>query len=201
MTDWKVRRLPSWMSQRENKRGVLRLLGRSGWAGQSVVDRTVINPGRVDGSRNKVVIDRGMFASLSYKGKDALVDPTSKAFRRGKTALNSQFDPSSKAFRDVIIMKGQAGTISKRQNSVFDLGADTAPDTWIFSNTTLKHGPFNHMQRIWIKNFGKEDRIVLRNIGGRTFRYKDLRRQGNGVYGLNGVPVDKLRITLVDGLR
>ncbi|WP_198006427.1 hypothetical protein [Cyanobium sp. PCC 7001] len=188
------------MSKRENSRGVLKLSGNSGWAGKSVVDRTVINPGRVDGRPNKVVVDRGMFASLSYQGKDALVDPTSKAVRKGRSALNSQFDPGSKAFRDVIIMKAQAGTISKRFNSVFDLGADKARDVWVFSNTTQKHGPFNHMQRIRIKNFGREDRIVLRNIG-RTFRFKDLRRIGNGVYGLSGVPTDKLNITLVDGLR
>jgi hypothetical protein len=172
MTNWTVSNRPAWMRQSVNKKGRLSLRGNNGWAGQPVVSRTSVNPGKSDGKKNRVVVDRGMFASFSYKGNKDV---------------------------DHVIFGGQAGAITKRANSVINFGNDKSKDVFEFANTTRTHGPFNHMQRFVVRNFGRGDEIRLQNIG-RTFRFKDLRRFGDGVYGLNGVPLDKLRITLAKGL-
>jgi hypothetical protein len=150
------------------RKGKLSLLGNDGWAGQSVVSRSTVRAGRSDGKVNRVLVDRGMFASFRYRGNED---------------------------RDKVIFGGQAGAITKRFNSVIDFGRDQVRDIFSFANNTRSHGPFNHMQRFVINNFGREDVIRLRNVG-RTFRFRDLRSFGNGVYGLNGVPLDKLRINL-----
>ena len=79
----------------------------------------------------------------------------------------------------------QAGAITKRKDSVIDFGNDNVRDVFVFKNT-VPGKPFNHAQRFTIKNFGREDRIVLRNIG-QTFEFKDIRRDGSlpGVSPLN----------------
>ncbi|SBO41742.1 hypothetical protein [Cyanobium sp. NIES-981] len=154
------------------KKGKFSLVGNNGWAGQPVVSRTRVSAGATDGDVNRVYVNRGMFASFNYRGnKD----------------------------RDKVIFGGQAGAITKRANSVIDFGNDRVRDVFVFTNTTREHGPFNHMQRFVIKNFGREDVVRLRNIN-KTFRFNDLRSYGNGVYGFNGVPLDKLRVTLASGL-
>ena len=170
MSDWNVRNLPSWMSQRTSKNGSrLSLTGNGAWAGQPVVARVKIrNRGKGDGIANRVVINRAMAASWSYRGN---LD------------------------KDNVVFGDQAGAITKRTRSVINFGNDDVRDTFVFSNTTRTHGPFNHMQNFVIANWGKQDRVVLRNIGGKTFTNKDLQSFGNGVYGFRGVPLDKLRIT------
>ena len=174
MSNWKVRNLPSWMGRRGSKNGSkLNLTGNSTWAGQPVVARVKINArGKGDGITNRVVINRAMAASWSYRGNGD---------------------------RDKIIFGDQAGAITRRTNSVINFGNDKVRDTFVFTNTTRTHGPFNHMQRYVIRNFGREDVVRLRNVG-RTLRFQDLRNFGNGVYGFNGVPLDKLRVSLASGL-
>lgn len=174
MSDWKVRGLPSWMGQSRSRNGSkLSLTGNRTWAGQPVVARVKIrNSGKGDGIINRVVINRAMAASWSYRGNQD---------------------------RDKVIFGDQAGAITRRTNSVINFGNDTVRDTFVFTNTTRTHGPFNHMQRYVIRNFGREDVVRLRNVG-RTLRFNDLRNFGNGVYGFNGVPLDKLRVSLAPGV-
>ncbi len=88
----------------------------------------------------------------------------------------------------------QAGAITKRVNSVIDFKGDGS-HSFSFANTTKEHGPFNHMQRFRVHNFGPKDVIELRNIG-RTFRLDDLQSVAAGLYGLPGVPPTSLVVTL-----
>ncbi|MFQ6538000.1 MULTISPECIES: hypothetical protein [Aphanothece] len=174
MSEFVISGLPGWISKSEKesrKASRLTLLGNARtWAGQPVVARVKIKAKgkNGDGDVNRVVVNRAMAASWTYKGN---------------------------ADKDTIIFGAQAGAITKRTNSVIDFGNDKVRDTFAFTNNTRFHGPFNHMQRYVIRNFGKQDVVKLNNIG-KTLRFKDLRSYGNGVYGFNGVPLDKLRITL-----
>lgn len=93
--------------------------------------------------------------------------------------------------RNRFIFGDQAGAITKRGRSIIDFGVDKAKDVFVFKNTTPK-SPFNHQQRFFIKNFGKQDVIKLRNIG-KTFRYGDIRQDGT----LPGVSPTKLFVDLI----
>lgn len=92
----------------------------------------------------------------------------------------------------------QGHIISKQSGGVVDFRRDVAKDVFTFTNRidvakcSEKHGfkchPLNHLQRVVIKNFGREDEI---NLQGRIYRYTDV---SNGT--LPGVPVDRLRVEL-----
>jgi hypothetical protein len=81
---------------------------------------------------------------------------------------------------------------------VVDFRRDVAKDVFTFTNRidvakcSEKHGfqchPLNHLQRVVIKNFGREDEI---NLQGKIYRFTDV---NNGT--LPGVPVDRLRVEL-----
>lgn len=164
MSKLKVKGIPSWMNQRINKkRGTLVLRGNSTWIGQPVVDRVRV---RLNDDITGVNVNRAMGAQWRFIG-------------------NKQ--------RNKFIFGDQAGAITKRFNSVIDFGKDNVRDTFVFKNTTQDKGPFNHMQRYVIKNFGEQDVIRLRNIG-QTFRAKDLLQVGKNKYTLPGVDATKLRI-------
>ena len=100
---------------------------------------------------------------------------------------------------DTLEFGPQGHIISKRNGGVVDFRADSAPDRFVFTNQidvakcSEKHGfpchPLNHLQRVVVKNFGREDRIILQ---GRVYRYADVK---GGV--LPGVPVDRLRVELM----
>lgn len=90
--------------------------------------------------------------------------------------------------RNRFVFGDQAGAITKRTNSVIDFGNDDVRDVLVFTNN-VPGKPFNHAQRFKIKNFGREDRIVLRNIG-RSFSFKDIRPDGS----LPGVPRLSLQV-------
>ena len=157
-----VRGLPSWMTcevVERKKRGEIVMRGRPGWAGQPVVDRVRVT---LKGETNAVTIDQGMLAQLVVRGTKGA---------------------------DRITLGAQAGTITKRLTSRIQLGKDEVKDVFTFTNTTASHGPFNHMQRVVVSEFGKEDVIYLRNRGKR-FGYSDVRSDG----GLPGVPVTSLRV-------
>lgn len=97
---------------------------------------------------------------------------------------------------DTLEFGPQGHIISKQSGGVVDFKRDTAPDRFTFTNRidvakcSEKHGiqchPLNHLQRVVIKNFGKEDVI---NLQGKIYRYSDVK---NGA--LNGVPADRLRV-------
>lgn len=99
---------------------------------------------------------------------------------------------------DTLEFGPQGHIISKQSGGVVDFKRDTAPDRFTFTNRidvakcSKKHGfpchPLNHLQRVVIKNFGREDVIDLQ---GRLYRYADVK---DGV--LPGVPVDRLRVEL-----
>ena len=155
---------PSWMRVSENKRGTrLKLRGNRSWAGQPVIDRVRI---RLRDGVTGVSINQGMLAQVRVAGS-----------RQG----------------DRIVFGDQAGTITKRFNSIINFGKDNEKDVFTFRNTTREHGPFNHMQRIRITNFGREDVIRLQNIG-RAFRFKDLERAGTNKWVLPGVSPASLEV-------
>jgi hypothetical protein len=99
---------------------------------------------------------------------------------------------------DTLEFGPQGHIISKQSGGVVDFRTDTAPDRFTFTNRidvaacTKKHGfpchPLNHLQQVVIKNFGREDQIVLQ---GRVYRRADVK---GGV--LPGVPVDRLRVEI-----
>jgi len=100
---------------------------------------------------------------------------------------------------DSLTFGPQGHIISKQSGGVVDFRNDTAPDKFTFMNRidvakcSEKHGfqchPLNHLQRVLIKNFGREDTIDLQ---GRVYRYSDVR---GGL--LLGVPADRLRVELI----
>ena len=141
------------------RNGKIKLIGQGNWAAQPVVDRVKV---KLTGKVRKLLVDKGMLASLNVRG-------TKKS--------------------DKVEFGAQAGTITKRTRSVISFGNDTAKDVFIFTNTTKSHGPFNHAQNIVIKQFGKEDKIKLKNIG-KTFGYNDVRGDGS----LPGVPVTAIKV-------
>jgi hypothetical protein len=157
-----VRGLPSWMTcevVERKKRGEIVMRGRPGWAGQPVVDRVRVT---LKGETNAVTIDQGMLAQLVVRGTKGA---------------------------DRITLGAQAGTITKRFTSRIQMGKDTARDVFTFTNTTASHGPFNHMQRVVVTEFGREDEIQLANVG-RVIRYDDV--QGDG--SIPGVPRLSIRV-------
>lgn len=108
-----------------------------------------------------------------------------------------QVDGTSGA--DVLQFGPQGTIINRRNGGTFDMGRDSAPDRFVFTNTInvaacsakhpeLKGGchPLNHLQQVTIKNFGPEDRVILQ---GKTYTYRDLR--GNA---FPGVPETRLRV-------
>ena len=107
------------------------------------------------------------------------------------------FDGSKGA--DVLSFGPQGHIISKQSGGVVDFKRDDAPDRFVFTNRidvakcSEKHGfpchPLNHLQRVVVKNFGREDQIILQ---GRIYRYGEVK---GGV--LPGVPVDRLRVEVM----
>lgn len=119
-------------------------------------------------------------------------------FRVNNAMARNWIFKGSKA-SDLIDFQSAAGAITKRSQSVINFGKDEVRDRFFFTNNTRTHGPFNHMQRFVIRNFGREDRVTLRNIG-RSFGFDDLVSYGNGVMGFRGVDPTKLRVVPIAGL-
>ena len=99
---------------------------------------------------------------------------------------------------DSLTFGSQGVIISKRDGGIVDFKKDTAKDVFTFANKidvakcSEKHGfqchPLNHLQQVTIKNFGREDEIILQ---GRKYGYKDVRDNA-----LLGVPETRLRVLL-----
>lgn len=99
---------------------------------------------------------------------------------------------------DSLTFGPQGVIISKRDGGIVDFKNDNAKDVFTFTNRidvakcSEKHGiqchPLNHLQQVTIKNFGREDEIIIQ---GRKYGYKDVR---NGT--LLGVPETRLRVEL-----
>jgi len=99
---------------------------------------------------------------------------------------------------DSLTFGPQGVIISKRDGGIVDFKKDTAKDVFTFTNKidvakcSKEHGvqchPLNHLQQVTIKNFGREDEIILQ---GRKYGYKDVRNSA-----LPGVPETRLRVLL-----
>lgn len=119
---------------------------------------------------NKIVLDRGVYSMWSYQG--------------------------SKTQNDYFMFGSQGTIINKRNGGVVDFKEDNLADVFEFTNTinvarcSEKHGfkchPLNHLQQVVIKNFGKEDVVILQ---GKRYKYSDLK--GNG---FPGVPETRLKV-------
>ena len=106
--------------------------------------------------------------------------------------MQAEYRLKGNSSKNRFVFGNQAGSITKRKRSIIDFGQDTVKDKFIFRNS-VPGKPFNHMQRIRIKNFGREDVIVLKNIG-QTFRFKDLERVGVDKFVLPGVSPASLTV-------
>ena len=101
---------------------------------------------------------------------------------------------------DSLAFGSQGVIISKRDGGVVDFKRDSTKDVFAFTNKidvakcTKEHGiqchPLNHLQQVTIKNFGREDEIILQ---GRKYGYKDVRNSA-----LPGVPETRLRVELTN---
>ena len=120
----------------------------------------------------KVVFDRGVFSMWTIQGTKGA---------------------------DVVKFGSQGTVINKRRGGTFDMGRDSAPDRFVFTNVinvaacSAKHPeipggchPLNHLQKVTIRNFGREDVVELQ---GRTYTYGQLRGDA-----FPGVPVERLRV-------
>lgn len=97
---------------------------------------------------------------------------------------------------DTLEFGPQGHIISRQFGGVVDFKRDNAPDTFTFTNRidvakcSEKHGfqchPLNHLQKVVIRNFGPEDKIILQ---GRVYTFQDVK-----VDQLPGVPPDRLRV-------
>jgi hypothetical protein len=100
---------------------------------------------------------------------------------------------------DTLEFGPQGHIISKQSGGVVDFRVDTAPDVFRFTNRidvakcSEKHGiqchPLNHLQRVVINNFGREDTIDLQ---GKIYKYRDVK---NGI--LPNVPETRLRVNVI----
>lgn len=85
----------------------------------------------------------------------------------------------------LIDFQSSAGAITKRSQSVINFGRDGVRDRFFFFTRNIRtHGPFNHMKRFVIRNFGLNDLVSY----------------GNGVMGFAGVDPNKLRVVPISGL-
>jgi hypothetical protein len=179
---------PSWINAQRaggRKSSIIQLTGNSSWLSQPVAWEASM---RTSSLRQRQAAEAG------------LIDPADivTGFRvNNAMARNWKFKGSKGS--DLIDFQANAGAITKRSQSVINFGRDEVRDQFFFTNNTKTHGPFNHMQRFVIRNFGKEDVVTLRNIG-RSFGFDDLVSYGNGVMGFRGVDPTKLRVVPISGL-
>ncbi|MFQ6537791.1 MULTISPECIES: hypothetical protein [Aphanothece] len=179
---------PDWITASKLKgkeSTIVQLRGNSTWLSQPVAwDATL----KVSGQKQRLKAAKGLI-----KPRDIVT-----GYRIDNAMARSWKGIGSKG-SDVFDFQANAGAITKRATSVINFKKDDAPDSFFFTNNTRTHGPFNHMQRFVIKNFGREDTVTLRNIG-RSFGYSDLVSYGNGVMGFSGVDPTKLRVVPIQGL-
>lgn len=143
--------------------------------------------------------------TIDYIGKPGLIMKTSSlADRSSKTDAITGFQLDNGVFRDWKFIGskgsdslsfGSKGTIiSNITSGVVNFGRDNARDIFTFTNTvdTTKYDKYNHLQKVKIINFGKEDVI---NLQGKVFGYSDVK---NGQ--LPGVSGERLSIALIPDL-
>lgn len=92
---------------------------------------------------------------------------------------------------DTLHFGPQGAIINKRRGGVADFGKDDKKDTFIFENQINlerkpDHHPLNHLQKVVIKNFGKEDEIIIQ---GKKYGYADIK---NNL--LPGIGPDRLQV-------
>jgi len=102
---------------------------------------------------------------------------------------------------DTLTFGAQGVIITKRNGGVVNFREDNAKDVFEFTNRIdvakcskdfgIQCSPLNHLQQVVIKNFGREDLVILQ---GRRYGYKDVR---NGA--LPEVPTTRLHVLLSEG--
>ena len=142
--------------------------------------------------------------TIDYMGKPGLIMKTSSLRdRNNNTDAITGFRLEKGVYRDwkfigsqgedSIYFDSQATIISNITSGVVDFGRDNAKDTFTFTNTInvekTGHSKYNHLQKVKIINFGREDEI---NIQGKIYGYGDVKK---GVIG--DIPADRLSITLI----
>jgi hypothetical protein len=140
--------------------------------------------------------------TIDYIGKPGLTMKTSSlADRSSQTDAITGFQLDRGVYRDwkfigskgsdSLYFESQGTIISNITSGVVNFGRDSARDIFTFTNTvdTTKHDKYNHLQKVKIINFGKEDVI---NLQGKVFGYSDVK---NGQ--LPGVSSERLSISLI----
>lgn len=140
--------------------------------------------------------------TIDYIGRPGLIMKTSSlADRDSRTDAITGFRLERGVYRDwkfigskgedTIYFGSQATIISNITSGVVNFGRDNAKDTFTFTNTvnTKKYDKYNHLQKVKIINFGREDEI---NIQGKTYGYSDVK---NGVIG--DIPKERLSISQI----
>ena len=143
--------------------------------------------------------------TIDYMSRPGLIMKTSSvADRESKTDAITGFRLEKGVYRDwkfigskgedTIYFGSQATIISNITSGVVNFGRDNAKDTFTFTNTvnTKKYNKYNHLQKVKIINFGREDEI---NIQGKIYGYSDVKK---GVIG--DIPADRLSIALIPDL-
>lgn len=151
---------PDWLRVKYNERGgVIKLSGNNTWKDQPVIDRIQVT---LTDKFNKLIINKAMLAELRVRNKGA--------------------------DKPKVIFGDQAGTITKRFDTIIDFGKNHEKATFVFKNTVLGD-PFNHAQRISIRNFGENDKIILKNIGEK-FSYDRLKRFNGIIPGVSPLAIN-----------
>lgn len=143
--------------------------GRLSIKSGSVTSHTMGMKMRTGNGVKRIVIDKGVYSMWQFKGTNG---------------------------KDTLVFGSQGTIINKKRGGVIDFGEDRVVDKFIFKNTinveacSKKHGfkchPLNHLQKVVIKNFGPEDKVILQ---GKTYTINDL---NNGVF--RGVPPERLKV-------
>ena len=176
---------------------------KSGFRARAVTYKKEANSsptGMVNLRETEITLGSPVINTINYFG-GITMKTSSVADRNSKTDAITGFRLDRGVYRDwkFIGSKGsdslyfgsQGTIISNTTSGLVNFGRDSVRDIFTFTNTvnTKKYDKYNHLQRVKIINFGREDIIDLQ---GKTFGYSDVK---NGQ--LPGVSIDRLSISLI----
>jgi len=176
---------------------------KSGFRARAVTYKKEVNnspTGMVNLRKTEITLGSPLINTINYFG-GITMKTSSLVDRNSKTDAITGFRLDSGVYRDWKFIGsegsdslyfGSKGTIiSNSTSGLVNFGRDSARDIFTFTNTvdTTKYDKYNHLQRVKIVNFGREDVI---NLQGKTFGYSDVK---NG--GLPGVSIERLSISLI----
>jgi len=176
---------------------------KSGFRARAVTYKKEVNnspTGMVNLRKTEITLGSPLINTINYFG-GITMKTSSLVDRNSKTDAITGFRLDSGVYRDWKFIGsegsdslyfGSKGTIiSNSTSGLVNFGRDSARDIFTFTNTvdTTKYDKYNHLQRVKIVNFGREDVI---NLQGKAFGYSDVK---NG--GLPGVSIERLSISLI----